>query len=139
MNIIAASAAAPVGRVFFSHYPLEAILKLKSILQGDYKNPQGYWRGERLQRSVIALRRTTLLMHTPFSLPWLQPGLPTPVPEEVPVGLQDLRLGQVELSQETGPRQPPALPTDGFPCSGHFSTWPLRALLCALTPNKTQM
>lgn len=48
MNIIAGSAVAPVGKVFFSHYPPEALLKLKFILQGDYNNPQGYWGAETL-------------------------------------------------------------------------------------------
>jgi len=48
MNIIAASVAAPARRVFFSRYTLEALLKLKFILWGDYNNPQGYWGGERL-------------------------------------------------------------------------------------------
>lgn len=49
-------------------------------------------------------------MHTPFSLPWLQPGLAVLVPEDTDYGVAGSeavldRTGQGRLSQELGSHQ----------------------------------
>lgn len=79
-----------------AHYPLEAFLKLKFVLQGDYNSPQGCWGGGRLQRNAIALRGTILLLH--FFLLRLQPGL-TVQCRELTMGLQGLRCCLISLAK----------------------------------------
>lgn len=116
----------------YAHYPPEAFLKLKFVLQGDYNSPQGCWGGGRLQRNAIALRGTILLLH--FFHLRLQPGL-TVWCHELTTGLQGLRCCLISLAEGGSARSSAATSS----LSSWLSLrWELQHVLCALAPKETQ-